>query len=99
MVINAVALLEAVKSINPIEAIGVITSIIGSFYITARNIKAFVFWMIGNAALLFVMLDRGVYLAAAMYLYYIFNSLYGYLNWKKLDGGQSSLIIKDKTGA
>ena len=70
-------LINIVEAINPIEALGVVTSVIGSFYITAKNIKAFMFWMVGNAAMLFVMIDRGVYLAAGMYLYYMFNSAYG----------------------
>lgn len=68
---------------NPLEALGVIAGIIGSFYIAGRNKKAFVFWMVSNVALLIVMLKSNLLFAAFMYFYYLVNAMFGYVNWSK----------------
>lgn len=68
---------------NPLEAFGVIAGIVGSFYIAGRNKKAFVFWTASNIAMLIVMINSGLHFAAFMYFYYLINSMFGYMNWRK----------------
>lgn len=74
---------EVIK--HPIEAVGVVSSLIGSFYITAKDKRAFLFWFVGNVAMFIVVLGSGLVLMSIMYAYYILNSAYGYYNWNKLE--------------
>jgi len=70
-----------------LQAVGLITGLLGQWQIVQRKRSAFVTWSVSNVAIVAVQVDRGVYVLAGMFAVYLVLCMYAYLEWGKNDGG------------
>lgn len=59
-------------------------SIITTFMVVYKILENWIYWFVIDAISIYLYLDRGLYLTAALFLMYLIIVVYGFYNWRQL---------------
>jgi nicotinamide riboside transporter PnuC len=68
-----------------LQAVIVVTGVIGNIFNARRDSRGFCFWMVTNALMIYTSWVVGAWGSAALFFYYGMASIYALRHWKKLD--------------
>lgn len=80
------------KNINPLQAIAFVAFIVFLLFVRKENIYAFPACMIFAVLSLILSFDEGLMGHAAIYLYFLSMSIYGWITWAKRDGRSHRIV-------
>lgn len=75
----------AVSTLNLLEAVFVILSIIGQEFIVRRDRRCFQFWIVGNIVGIVLNAVIGHWMSCVLYAYFTVKSVQGNANWQALE--------------
>lgn len=64
-----------------IQAVILITGIVGNFYVARKEASGFVWWIVGNLALIAVSVRNELWLMVLLYAYYTGTAVYALCTW------------------
>jgi len=66
-----------------IDSLTTVFSVFNTFLLVRKKIENWIYWMIIDAVMAYLFFSRGGYYFAALYSFYVFMSIDGYLKWRK----------------
>lgn len=66
-----------------IDSLVLTFSIVAQFLLMGRKLETWWFWIVVNIISIPLLASQGLYLTSFVYGLFLFNAVYGYLNWRK----------------
>jgi|SRR5690554_13233 len=58
-------------------------SVITTFMVARKILENWLYWLVINSTSIFLFIDRGLYLTAALLVSYLFISVFGFISWRR----------------